>query len=257
MASLEIELKNIGIRFGDAVLFSNVNLQVPKGEIFVLVGPSGQGKSVLLKVMAGILPPTEGQVFIEGQDLYSLKESDRHFLMKKMGMLFQKNALFDSLTVGENIGFPLREVFHQKEEEIAVRVNFFLERVGLADSNKLFPDEISGGMQKRLGIARALALQPEIIFYDDPTAGLDPITSRMIVDLILKLQKENNSTVISITNDMNRAYQMANRIGMVVDGELIITGNVGETKSHTDKRVHQFITGELEGPLTEELYDTI
>ncbi|MCB0407228.1 MAG: ATP-binding cassette domain-containing protein, partial [Bdellovibrionales bacterium] len=128
-------------------------------------------------------------------------------------------------------------------------IDFFLEAVAIPHARDLYPDEISGGMQKRLGIARALALYPEIIFYDDPTAGLDPTTSRKIIQLILDLQKQNNTTVVAITNDMGRAYQMADRIGMIVDEELIITGNVEETKHHSDPRVHQFITGELTGPL--------
>lgn len=246
-----IELKNIGISFDNQELLKNINLVVEKGETFVLVGPSGQGKSVMIKMMSGILTPTGGQVFIEGEDL-SVEGSRRRQLIKKMGMLFQKNALFDSLTCGDNIGFPLRETTELSEEEIDQRIEYFLEEVAIPHAKDLFPDEISGGMQKRLGIARALALRPEIIFYDDPTAGLDPITSRMIVQLICRLKKEYGSTVVAITNDMNRAYQMADRIGMVVDGELIVCGNVEETKGHADLRVQQFIHGYLEGPLTNE-----
>src|SRR5262249_39844909 len=149
--------------------------------------------------------------------------------------------LFDSLTCAENVAFPLRETTNLNEEQIQTKVDFFLEAVGLSHARNLCPDEISGGMQKRLGIARALALSPQIVFYDDPTAGLDPITSRKIVDLILQLQKELKSTVIAITNDMNRAYQMADRIAMVVEQELVMTGSVEETKNHADLRVQQFI----------------
>ncbi len=245
-----IELKNLGVTFGNEVLLKNVNLQIKKGEKFVLLGPSGQGKSVVLKLMAGIIAPTEGDVFIEGINLHHCSNAERTRLVFKMGMLFQKNALFDSLTSAENIAFPLREVKHASESEIHQKIDKFLNAVAIPHARDLFPDEISGGMQKRLGIARALALDPEIIFYDDPTAGLDPITSRLIVDLIIQLQKEQNSTVVAITNDMHRAYQLADRIGMVVDGELIITGNVEQTKAHTDERVHQFIRGDLKGPLT-------
>ncbi|MCB0421507.1 MAG: ATP-binding cassette domain-containing protein, partial [Bdellovibrionales bacterium] len=165
-------------------------------------------------------------------------------------MLFQKNALFDSLTSGENIGFPLRENTQLTEMEIVERIRFFLEAVKIPHAKDLFPDEISGGMQKRLGIARALALNPEIIFYDDPTAGLDPITSRIIVNLIMDLQKTNNSTIVAITNDMGRAYQMADRIGMVVDQSLVIAGSPEETKKSKDPRIQQFVAGLLEGPLT-------
>lgn len=246
-----IELRNVGLAFGRERLFEGVNLTVARGERLVLIGPSGQGKSLILKLMAGIVVPTEGSVLIDGRDMHALDKSERFLLMRKMGMLFQKNALFDSLTVGDNIAFPLRETTSLSEVEIQSKVTHFLEAVGLGHALALYPDEISGGMQKRVGIARALALNPEIILYDDPTAGLDPITSRKIADLILDLQKKSNSTVVAITNDMGRAYQLASRIGMVVDRNVLITGSVAETRAHSDPRVHQFIRGELEGPLTE------
>jgi phospholipid/cholesterol/gamma-HCH transport system ATP-binding protein len=225
-------------------------LEIPQGESFVIVGPSGEGKSVLLKLMAGVLEPTSGKVWIDNLDLNGVRGHEREELQQRMGMLFQKNALFDSLKVGENIAFPLAEGTDLSAEEIDKKVDFFLEAVDLSHAKKLFPDEISGGMQKRLGIARALALNPEIIYYDDPTAGLDPITSRKIIDLILTLREENNSTVVAITNEINRAYQMADRIGMVIDQELVVTGNVKSTKKSQDPRVQQFIRGDLEGPLT-------
>lgn len=249
MSSL-IQVKGLGFSFEGKPLLSAINLEVKRGESFVLIGPSGEGKSVLLKSMAGILEPTEGQVLVEGKNLYTSPFAERTQVMRRMGMLFQKNALFDSLTCGENIAFPLREGTQYTEPEIQSRVDFFLNEVGIAHAKDLFPDEISGGMQKRLGIARALALDPEVIFYDDPTAGLDPITSRKIIEVIIRLQKEKNATVVAITNDMNRAYQLAGRIGMVVDNGLIITGTEKETKAHPDERVHQFITGDLKGPLT-------
>ena len=171
--------------------------------------------------------------------------------MRRMGMLFQKNALFDSLTVLENICFPLRELTDLSEAEIVSKARVFLEAVGLEQAGDRYPDEISGGMQKRLGIARALALEPEIIFYDDPTAGLDPITSRKIIDLILDLKKKRGSTVVAITNEMARAYQMADTIAMVVEQTVIETGSVEETKRSSESRVKQFIRGDLIGPLTE------
>lgn len=252
MASPAIELKQVSIAFGGQTLLRNVNVTIPLGESFVIIGPSGQGKSVLIKLMSGLLEPTSGQIFIEGKNLVTLRGKEREAVMQKLGMLFQKNALFDSLSVADNIGFPLRETTSLSEEEIQNRITRFLEDVAIPHARALFPDEISGGMQKRLGIARALALQPEIVFYDDPTAGLDPITSRKIIELIIRLRQEDNSTVVAITNDMNRAYQMADRIGMVVDGQLIVTGTVQETKNHSDPRVQQFIRGALRGPLTQE-----
>ncbi len=251
MPTPRIEVQNLSIQFDEEPLLQSLHLSVDKGEVFVLIGPSGHGKSVFLKCLGGILPPGGGRVMVEGESLYDLPEKRRAQVMRHMGMLFQKNALFDSLTVAENIAFPLREVGGCDEVEVKKRIDFFLEAVAIPHARNLYPHEISGGMQKRLGIARALALYPETIFYDDPTAGLDPTTSRKIVQLIMDLQKQQGSTVIAITNDMGRAYQMADRIGMIVNGELIITGNVKETKAHKDPRVHQFITGELEGPLME------
>ncbi|MBX3020591.1 MAG: ATP-binding cassette domain-containing protein [Bdellovibrionales bacterium] len=253
MASVQLALRDVTIGFGDGPLLKKVNLEVRQGESIVLIGPSGLGKTVVLKLFAGLLKPDGGQIIIEGRDLHALKFREQVQLLLKMGMLFQKNALFDSLTVGDNIAFPLREKTLLTEGEIQDKVGYFLEAVGLAHARTLFPDEISGGMQKRLGIARALALSPQIVLYDDPTAGLDPITSRKIADLILFLRQEHKSTTISVTNDMARAYQLADRIVMVVDGELIVTGNKRETLAHKDPRVSQFIHGDLTGPLTESL----
>lgn len=252
-SSVQLCLQDVSVDFGEGPLLERINLEVRRGESVVLIGPSGLGKTVTLKLLAGLLEPTSGKILVDGQDLYQLSEAERVRWRLKMGMLFQKNALFDSLTVGENIAFPLRERSSLSEPEIQERVSSFLEAVGLGHARDLFPDEISGGMQKRLGIARALALRPEIVLYDDPTAGLDPITSRKIVDLILKLRLETKSTLIAVTNDMARAYQLADRIVMVVDRELIITGNRQETLAHKDPRVAQFIHGRLQGPLTEGL----
>jgi phospholipid/cholesterol/gamma-HCH transport system ATP-binding protein len=246
-----LELQEVEVAFGPQVILKNISLEVSTGEVLVLMGPSGQGKTTLLKVLAGLVTPRKGKVFINEQDWSTLGGGARFSVLSKLGMLFQKNALFDSFTCSENIAFPLRETTDLTPEEINTKVDAFLEAVGIAHAKKLYPDEISGGMQKRLGIARALALNPEVIFYDDPTAGLDPITSRKIVELIMELQKKNASTVVAITNDVNRAYQMADRIALVVDQELIITGTPEETKKHPDPRVQQFMRGALNGPLTE------
>lgn len=245
-----LSLENVSIHFDSEIILQNINLSVEEGESFVVIGPSGQGKSVLLKLMSGLIPPTSGKIIIEGLDWHGSSKKQQAALLQTMGMLFQKNALFDSMTVAENVAFPMRATTDWPEPKIQEKVSYFLDAVGILHAKDLFPDEISGGMQKRLGIARALALKPKIIFYDDPTAGLDPITSRMIIDLIKKLQKENGSTVVAITNDMNRAYQMADRIGMVVQKELVITGTVAATKAFADARVQQFIHGSLTGSLT-------
>ena len=245
-----IELKDVSLSFGRELLFKPTSATVYERETLVLIGPSGEGKSSLLKLMAGLIVPSSGTVSIEGQDWQKMKRAEREQIAKKMGMLFQKNALFDSLTVAENVAFPLREIGDESEADIEKTVKYYLEAVEIDHAKNLYPDEISGGMQKRLGIARALALKPKIVFYDDPTAGLDPITSRRIIQLILALQEEMETTVVAVTNDMNRAYQLGDRIAMAVDRELIICGTPAETKAHRDPRVQQFIHGSLLGPLT-------
>jgi phospholipid/cholesterol/gamma-HCH transport system ATP-binding protein len=243
-----IELTQITHRFDEEkILLNDVNLAMRRGESFVLVGPSGHGKSTLLKMMGGLIEPQRGEIKIEGVNLYNCSHDERVRVMNKIGMLFQKNALFDSLTVGENLAFPLREATSLREDEIQIKVKKYLSDVELLHAIDLFPDEISGGMQKRVGIARALILDPEIIFYDDPTAGLDPITSRLIVDLILKLNKQLHATTVSITNDMNRAFQMADRIAVLMDQKMVITGSVEETKNFKDKHIQNFINGVFEG----------
>lgn len=248
--SVVLEVRQMRVSFQGRDILRDVHLSIRQGECFVLVGPSGQGKTVLLKTLARLIDPQHGEVLVQNINWAKMNGAERLRVVRSMGMLFQKNALFDSLTCGDNIAFPLRETTSLSESEIQEKVEYFLQAVGIPHAKDLFPDEISGGMQKRLGIARALALRPEIILYDDPTAGLDPITSRKIIELILQLRKEDQATVVAITNDMNRAYQMADRIGMVVDRELLVTGTPEETKQHKDPRVQQFIHGSLDGPLT-------
>lgn len=253
MASPSIELRNVTFSFGREPLLRDVSISVANGETLVLIGPSGQGKTTLLKLMAGLIIPEKGDASIESINLKTATRPQREELAKKMGMLFQKNALFDSLTCTENVAFPMREVGgfeNSSPAEVNKIAHSFLDAVGILHAKDLLPDEISGGMQKRLGIARALALEPSIVFYDDPTAGLDPITSRKIVQLIQELKEKSNATIVAVTNDMHRAYQMADKIAMVIDGEVIVTGTPAETQAHEDPRVMQFIRGQLEGPLT-------
>lgn len=249
MASPLLELRNLNLQFGDLAVLKSVSLRVEKGERVALIGPSGHGKSSLLKILAGLLPPTSGEFWFEGQDFHTLPEAEQIKLRFRMGMLFQKNALFDSMKNLENVCFPLREAGVMDEAQLISKATFFLEAVGLGAAMGLFPDEISGGMQKRLGIARALALNPEVVFYDDPTAGLDPITSRKIVDLINDLQKSNNSTVVAVTNDMNRVRQIADRVLLVLNSELLEIGSPDEMRQHPDARVRQFVLGQTAGPL--------
>ena len=257
MALPVLELQNVDVRLGSTEVFRELSLRIDKGSRTVLIGPSGQGKSTLLKCLAGLIRPTKGRFLVNGEDFHNLPARRQQEIRLQMGMLFQKNALFDSMKNIDNIRFPLEQTSgHGKnaEENAEKRINeiafSYLEAVGLSHAAELYPDEISGGMQKRLGIARALALQPEIVFYDDPTAGLDPITSRKIVDLILDLQKKASSTMLAVTNDMNRAFQMADRIFMILDKGALETGTPDETRQHADLRVQQFIKGRSQGLLT-------
>lgn len=245
-----LELRDVSLEFGPEIVFKDINLSIFKGDRVILVGPSGKGKTCLLKMLAGLLPPTRGELWIEGQNFHKATAREQQNLRMKMGMLFQKNALFDSLTNSENIAFALREATQTPEDEIAETVEYFLEAVGIAHAAKLYPSEISGGMQKRLGIARALALNPEIVFYDDPTAGLDPITSRRIIELIVELQIAKGGTLVAVTNDMNRAFQLQGAIILVCDQTIVSIGTEKDAKASQDPRVIQFVRGLSQGPLT-------
>lgn len=233
-----IIVRNLGKIFQKEWLFRNVNLEIAQRESVVLIGPSGSGKSVFLKLVAGLITADDGEIKLGSQNI---------------GMLFQNNALFDSFTVEENLLFPLRERMKLSGHKAKEKAARFLSAVGLEGTESLYPDEISGGMKKRLGIARALIVEPEIILYDEPTAGLDPITSKTIADLITTLRREEGSTLLTVTNDMQRAYQLADRICLLAQGELIQGGAPREVKASTDARMRQFIYGLKTGPLTSGL----
>ena len=232
-----IRVQGLGKRFDDHWLFRGVSLDVPSGSSAALVGPSGSGKSVLLKIVAGRIDSEEGLV-----------ETDR----AELGMLFQKNALFDSMTVQENLLFPHRERKRIEGAPARERAKWFLREVGLAGNEALFPDELSGGMQKRLGIARALIVEPSVILYDEPTAGLDPITSRMIADLIKKLRGDRESTLLTVTNDMQRAYQLGDHVYLLAQGKILGGGTPMEVQNTQDPALRQFIYGLKKGPLTQD-----
>ncbi len=238
-----IQLEGAGIRFDPAEpwVFRDLNLHVARSESVAIIGPSGGGKSVLLRLIAGLMPTTEGSVRVASKDL---------------GMLFQRNALFDSFTVEENLLFPLRERKGIVGAEAQARATEFLEAVGLRGNERLHPDELSGGMQKRLGIARALIVEPEVILYDEPTAGLDPITSRAIADLIRKLRAPRagraGMTIVCVTNDIQRAYQIGDRVCLLAQGSLRDGGTPEQVQATRDPALRQFIFGLESGPLTAE-----
>lgn len=245
-----ISIRNLKKSFGDNQVLAGVNLEVRPGETLVVIGPSGCGKSVLLKHIMGILKPDAGQIIIYGKDITQLREKELNEIRKKFGMLFQGAALFDSLNVEENVSFGLREHSGLSEQEIREIVRKKLRMVGLGDVACLKPSELSGGMRKRVGLARAIAMDPEIILYDEPTTGVDPIMGDAINNLVLELQDRLNVTSVAVTHDMNSAYKIADRIAMLYEGKIIDIGDVEVIKRTQNPVVRQFIRGVAEGPIS-------
>jgi phospholipid/cholesterol/gamma-HCH transport system ATP-binding protein len=247
-----IELVHLHKSFGSLQVLRGVDLSVEKGESMTVIGGSGSGKSVILKHIIGLLFPDRGRVIIEGQVLNDLDEFGLNEMRKKFGMLFQMAALFDSLTVAENVGFGLKQHTKLSDKEIRKIVTEKLALVGLKDVEDKMPSELSGGMKKRVGLARAIAMDAEIILYDEPTTGLDPITADSINDLILDLRKKLGVTSVSITHDMQSAYKISDRIAMLYKGEIIESGTPEAIRNSVNPIVHQFITGSAVGPITAE-----
>jgi len=249
MAQSVVELQGVTVKFGLHERLKNVHLAVGRGEMLAVMGPSGSGKSLLLKVMVGLVSPTAGAVYVDGRALTSLSTQETVSRNSRIGMLFQRNALFDSLTAIENVCFPQIETLGVSEKQAIEFSKELLASVGLTAAAERYPSEMSGGMQKRLGIARALALRPEFLLFDDPTAGLDPITSRSIMRLIKELQIQNKATAVVVTNEVARAYQVADRMLLTFAGEALDVGSPAQAREHRDPRVVQFLKGETEGPL--------
>ncbi len=248
---MQIEIKEISKSFNDHKVLNKANLKIEKGTTVVVIGRSGCGKSVLLKHMVGIIRPDAGQILIDGQDLLGLTEKGLSALRMKMGMVFQGGALFDSLTVGENVAFSLIEHNSLDSKQIWERAEEALSLVGLSGIESLMPSELSGGMKKRVALARAICIKPEIILYDEPTTGVDPITADSINELIRGLHDKLKVTSVVVTHDMKSAYKIADRIAMLYQGKIIFEGTPGEVE-HTDHPiVHQFINGLAQGPITE------
>lgn len=245
-----ITITDLHKSFGANHVLRGVDLAVEQGESLVVIGGSGSGKSVLIKHIIGLLKPDRGSIEVNGQEVTTMAERELKELRKKFGMLFQAAALFDSLTVGENVAFPLVEHTRAGRSEIAERVRETLAVVGLPDTEHLYPAELSGGMKKRVGLARALAMEPEVILYDEPTTGLDPIMADAINDLIVEMRERLAITSIAITHDMVSAYKIGHRLAMLYQGKIIFTGTPQECKNTDDPMVRQFITGSSVGPIT-------
>lgn len=243
MAEAVISLRQLNITFGTHTVLDNIDLDVYKGETLAVLGPSGTGKSTVLRSMIGLLEPNGGQIFIQGEDVSRLDEDGWNRLRMKMGMVFQYSALFDFLTVGENVAFGLRQHTDKSDEEIQGIVTQMLDLVGLPGTQDLYPAELSGGMKKRVGLARAIAVNPEIVLYDEPTAGLDPIMSRNISRLIKKTQEQLHVTSVLVTHDMQSAFYAADRVAMLYEGHIVAIGTAEEMKNSTNPIVKAFIEG--------------
>ena len=236
-----IELKQVDKSFGDKQVLKNISFRVENGETLALIGGSGSGKSTLLRMMIGLDRPTAGEIWIDGTEITQLSEEELDEVRLSMGMVFQYSALFDSMTVRDNVAFGLREHTDYDEEEIQEIVREKLSLVGLPGSEDMMPGELSGGMKKRVGLARALAFGPSIIFYDEPDSGLDPVMTRKIDDLIIETQKKLGVTSIVVTHDMESACLVADRIAMLYQGEIIAMEKTEDFRRLKDPRIREFL----------------
>ncbi len=246
-----IEIKNLVKDFNLHRVLNDVNLTIPSGKTYVIIGRSGCGKSVLLKHIVGILKPDKGKVIINGQDIAKISAGELDNLRLKISMVFQGGALFDSLTVGENVGFSLIEHGNLNHNDLLERIEESLCMVDLSGIENIMPAELSGGMKKRVALARAICAKPELILYDEPTTGVDPITADSINELIKELHDKLKVTSIVVTHDMKSAYRVADRIAMLYQGKIIAEGSPKEIQETKHPIVHQFINGLSHGPITE------
>jgi len=238
-----IKLRNINMNFHGKNILQEINFEVTKGETLVVIGPSGSGKSTLLRLIIGLLKPSQGEVWIKGQEISVLSEDELNKIRISMGMVFQYSALFDSMTVGDNVAFGLREHTNMSEAEITKVVSRNLRMVGLAGQQDVMPNELSGGMKKRVSLARAIAIRPEIMLYDEPTAGLDPIMSGTIDRLIMNTKRVLGVTSVVVTHHMSSAFKLADRIAMIHSGRIIEIGTVEQIRQSENAVVQQFIHG--------------
>ena len=246
-----ISLQNLYKSFDGKKVLSDLSIDVEQGESLVIVGGSGTGKSVTLKLIIGLLRPDSGHVLIAGDDITVMNEEELNRSRRHFGMSFQEGALFDSMTVFENIAFPLRRHTKMTEADIRARVEECLEDVHLPGVEKKRPSELSGGMRRRVGFARAISLKPDILLFDEPTTGLDPVISDVVADLIVEMDQKLGTTTVTITHDMKVAFKIADRVAMLCNGRIIEQGTPEEFQASENPIVRQFIEGRAEGPLTE------
>lgn len=244
-----IRITGLHKSFGTQKVLNGLNLTIPKGEITAIIGPSGEGKSVLIKHMIGLLTPDSGQIEVDGESILGLRHSELNRVREKFGMLFQGAALFDSMNVFENVAFPLREKTKLTKDEIQSRVMSALEDVGLKNVENKFTDELSGGMKKRVGLARALLLNPEIILFDEPTTGLDPIIKRAIHQLIRDTHRKFGFTAVIVSHEIPDIFEVANNVAMLYQGEILQHGSSETIRNSSNPVIRQFINGDPEGPI--------
>lgn len=241
-----IEFKNISKSFGDNRVLEKASLAIEHGETITILGGSGKGKTVFLKLLLGVLMPDEGHVMFHGKNIDEMPDPDIVKMRRHIGMLFQGSALFDSLTVAENVAYPLREHFKYDDRKIYSIVREKLALVGLSGTEEMMPSDLSGGMKKRVGLARAIATNPDVLLYDEPTTGLDPSNTKRICNLILELQKRLEVTSVVVTHDMETAFRVTNRIALLHNRRFAFVGTKEEAKESQDPVVKRFIGGEME-----------
>ena len=244
-----IRIVDLHKAFGRKKVLQGVNLDLKQGETLAVIGQSGSGKSVLVKHIIGILRPDKGQIFVDGVEITSLKDDELHTITRRFGMLFQGVALFDSMTVAQNVSFGLERYTDFSQERIQELVAESLDKVGLKGCEGLMPQELSGGMRKRVGLARAIAYRPDIILYDEPSTGIDPIRADAINDLINMMKKEMNVSTIVITHDIVSAYKVADRIAMLYEGKIVEVAAPEEIRNSKNPVIQQFIHGRAKGPI--------
>lgn len=250
MNDFVIEIKNLSKKFGTQEVLKELNLNIPRSKVTVIIGRSGGGKSVLLKHIIGLLKPDSGQILVDGVDIVSADDKTLNETRKKFGMLFQEGALFDSLNIADNVGFPLFEHTKMSSKEIYERVDYVLGLVGLRGAEKKYPSEISGGMRKRASLARAIISNPQVIMFDEPTSGLDPIMSDVIDNLIVDIQEKLKVTCIVISHDIKSTFKIAHKIAMLYNGKIIAEGSPEEMKNNDNPYLQQFLEGKSVGPIT-------
>ena len=244
-----IQLTNLHKAFGSQHVLNGLNMTIPDGQITAIIGPSGEGKSVLLRHIIGLMQPDSGQITVDGENIIGIRRAEMNRIREKFGMLFQNAALFDSMNVFENVAFPLQEKTSLSKTEIRTRVLSALEDVGLKNVEQKFTDELSGGMKKRVGLARALLLNPRIILFDEPTTGLDPIIKRAIHQLISDTHAKFGFTAVIVSHEIPDIFDIAQNVAMLYQGEILQFGTADEIKNSTHPAVKQFISGSLDGPI--------